>query len=98
MSWLRATICRGFSCKYSIARNACSVPLTPRQRRPGHKPCLPRMKCRAVSMSMVSMTAYYKDLWPDIKDAPEPETDALTDRLGLAFTATACTEEARGLA
>src|SRR5215469_3205592 len=55
MSWLRARICSGSSCRYSIARMAASVPAVPRQRRPGHKPCLPRMKRRAVSMVMVSM-------------------------------------------
>src|SRR5918994_2043369 len=62
MSWLRAMIWSGSSCRYSIARMACSVPLMPRQRRPGHKPCLPRMKRRAVSMSIVSMMAHYNRL------------------------------------
>src|SRR5262245_54746343 len=51
-------ICNGSSCRYSMARMACSVPLRPRQCRPGHKPCLPRIKRRAVSMSMVSIITF----------------------------------------
>src|SRR5262249_26382517 len=58
MSWLRAIICSGSSWRYSIARMACSVPVVPRQRRPGHRPCLPRMKRRAVSMLIVSIIAF----------------------------------------
>jgi len=33
--------------------HGCCVPLMLRPRRPGHKPCLPRIKRRAVSRSMV---------------------------------------------
>src|ERR1700730_9999394 len=65
MSWLRAIMRSGSSCRYSIARMACSVPSMPRQRRPGHKPCLPRMKRRAVSMVMVSMMTSWRDSPPD---------------------------------
>src|SRR5260221_3746773 len=65
MSWLRARMCSGSSCRYSIARVACSVPSMPRQRRPGHKPCLPSMKRRAVSMVMVSMMTSWRAGPPD---------------------------------
>ena len=65
MSWLRARMCSGSSCRYSIARMACSVPSMPRQRRPGHKPCLPRMKRRAVSLVMVSMMTSWRAWQPD---------------------------------
>src|SRR5436305_13747560 len=55
MSWLRARMCSGSSCRYSIACMAASVPSLPRQRRPGHRPCLPRMKRRAISRSMTQL-------------------------------------------
>ncbi len=65
MSWLRARMCSGSSCRYSIACMACSVPSMPSPRRPGHKPCLPRMKRRAVSMVMVSMMTSWRAWQPD---------------------------------
>src|SRR5215472_19349615 len=70
MSWLRAIICSGSSCRYSIDRMAASVPAMPRQRRPGHKPCLPRMKRRAVSMLMVSMITSWSKIGSQARGLP----------------------------
>src|SRR5215469_17862803 len=63
-------ICSGSSCRYSMARMAASVPSMPRQRRPGHKPCLPRMKRRAVSVLMVSMMTSWSKIGTQARGLP----------------------------
>ena len=59
-SCARAMIPSGSSCRCSIARMARSVPARPRHRRPGQRPCRPRMNRRAVwrrSPSSASLAA-----------------------------------------